>query len=509
MLNLAVRNTRKLVRETSKAENIRLGRFFTKKPTAALMAGLFTLTDAPLVSILDPGAGTGILSAALVEALCRRGRATEIHLVCYENNARYLPVLKNNLDRLRRKCRREYGVKLAASVLEENYVLAQRDSYTISFFSRQPELFDFVIMNPPSELIEKDSPEALCAQDICPTAVNLNYLFAAMAMQNLRTGGEMVALLPTVFATAVQLSKIRCSLLSQSVLERVHLFTDKSQGALKNSLVIKLRKGGVSAPKILLSVSTDDGTPEQTTLLPELPYSLVVREEDKSLLLFKSEEELKLVRLIESLPSSFAAYGLRMKTGLTLLSRYPNLLSDTPGKGTVPLIHPRSIQDGRVVFPQPIRHQYLTPTIPSLVQKNKNMLLIKRFPAKAEQRKLVCGVYLASQLPNSRFISTHNKLNYVDMAGEAEMDAPFLYGLYAFLSSAVVDSYIRIISKSGQINATELSDLPLPAAQTLREMGQKLIAIRVYSLEYCDKMVAEMLKQSRQKAKAPGTPVLK
>ena len=38
MLNLAVRNTGKLIRERSKAENVRLGRLFTKKDTARLMA---------------------------------------------------------------------------------------------------------------------------------------------------------------------------------------------------------------------------------------------------------------------------------------------------------------------------------------------------------------------------------------------------------------------------------------------------------------------------------------
>ena len=36
MLNLAVRNTGKLIREKSKSENIRLGRIFTKKDTEAL-----------------------------------------------------------------------------------------------------------------------------------------------------------------------------------------------------------------------------------------------------------------------------------------------------------------------------------------------------------------------------------------------------------------------------------------------------------------------------------------
>ena len=40
MLSLAVRNTGKLVREKSKEENIRLGRLFTKKASAAYMAGM-------------------------------------------------------------------------------------------------------------------------------------------------------------------------------------------------------------------------------------------------------------------------------------------------------------------------------------------------------------------------------------------------------------------------------------------------------------------------------------
>ena len=45
MLNLAVRNTGKLIREKSKSENIRLGRLFTKKDTARLMASMLKLDE--------------------------------------------------------------------------------------------------------------------------------------------------------------------------------------------------------------------------------------------------------------------------------------------------------------------------------------------------------------------------------------------------------------------------------------------------------------------------------
>ena len=73
MLALAVRNTGKLIREKSKSDNVRLGRLFTKKDTAKLMAGMLRLDESKTVyTILDPGAGTGILTAAVIEEICKR-----------------------------------------------------------------------------------------------------------------------------------------------------------------------------------------------------------------------------------------------------------------------------------------------------------------------------------------------------------------------------------------------------------------------------------------------------
>ena len=101
MLSLAVRNTKKLVRSQVKEKNIRLGRFFTKKEQAALMASMPTLPQKTAVTVLDPGAGTGILSAAMVEELAKGGTVEEIALTCYETNAGFLPMLRDNLERIR------------------------------------------------------------------------------------------------------------------------------------------------------------------------------------------------------------------------------------------------------------------------------------------------------------------------------------------------------------------------------------------------------------------------
>ena len=70
MLNLAVRNTAKLVREKSKLENVRLGRLFTKKNTARIMASSFSIDkEKSSYTLLDPGAGPGILTAAVSERI--------------------------------------------------------------------------------------------------------------------------------------------------------------------------------------------------------------------------------------------------------------------------------------------------------------------------------------------------------------------------------------------------------------------------------------------------------
>ena len=73
------------------------------------------------------------------------------------------------------------------------------------------------------------------------------------------------------------------------------------------------------------------------------------------------------------------------------------------------------------------------------------------------------------------------------------MDPPFLYGLHGFLSCELVDRYMRAVSKSGQINAKELMNLPLPTAAQLRTIGARLMAVRVYKPEYCDKVVKAVL----------------
>ena len=485
---MAVRNTRKLVREKAASDNVRLGRFFTKRETAALLAQSFRFEERKNeLSVLDAGAGTGILSAAILEAICRGRAALSVRLVCYENDFTYLPMLKNNLERLRRRCRREWGVKVIYEVREENFLL----------HNDEKESFDCILLNPPRELVSKDSPEALSAKDLLSTpTVDLAYLFVASALMRLADDGQMAMLLPTAFASGVSLSRLRIALFSESRVTAMHLFT--SEKGLKKNFLLSVRKTDEPGEAIAITTSPDDGSPDAISTLPRLRYDFIVRQ-DASLLLLSDVADLRVLEAIGRFPCRFSSFGLKMKTGLTLPSRYPELLRNAPARGVVPLIHPRSLEDGRVVFPIPkMEGQYIAPSIPSLIQPNRNMILIKRFPAKSDKRRLVCAPYMASQAPGYRFISTHNKLNYLDTTGE-EMDAPFLVGLYAVLSTTLYDRYVRLISRSEQINATEFSELPLPDAANLRAIGNRLIAVRRFEPAVCDVVFAAHLKSMAKK----------
>ena len=122
--------------------------------------------------------------------------------------------------------------------------------------------------------------------------------------------------------------------------------------------------------------------------------------------------------------------------------------------------------------------------------KNKNMILIKRVPAKSDPRFVNAGIYLAAQLPQYRYISTHNKINYIDTGdADSEMCARLTYGLFALLNSTIYDRYISIISKSKQINSKELRSLPLPPRNIIENIGVRLMSTRLLTVEACDSVV--------------------
>ena len=494
MLSLAVRNTGKLIREKSKSDNIRLGRLFTKKDTAALMAGMLRLDETKTVfTVLDPGAGTGILAAAVIEQICKKySSCKQIFITCYENNPLFVPMLEDNLERIRKKCRHDYNVKLYVTVYAENYLTESKNHYTVSFFDTVEDKFDIIICNPPTHLIAKGSPEAEAVGGVTQLKISSAFLFAKLAARHLEDGGELVIMLPTLVASASALAPFRKEMADSLSLRRIHLFVGTQKNArravpLKKNIILAYEKGA-RPETIQITTSADSGKKIQQ--LSPLDYDFVVSREDGALTLPKSEEDTRIVQYISGFPETLTTLGLKMSTGLIIDSKCEGLLFTEPIKGCVPLLRTSAMKNGQISFPQPVKHQYIAPVNPRLIQKNKNMVIIKRVPAGSDDRFVNAAIYMAAQLPAYRYISTHNKINFIDMRDKnAEICPRLAFGLFALLNSTIYDRYISIVSKSKQINSKELRDLPLPPRNIIENMGMRLMAARQTSVTVCDQIV--------------------
>ena len=494
MLNLAVRNTGKLIREKSKSENVRLGRLFTKKDTARLMADMVTLDKTrSAYTILDAGAGTGILSAAMIEKICKECPAIEqIFLTCYENEPSLVDMLEDNLERIRKKCRHDYDVKLFVTVYRENYLTDSKKHYTVTFFDTIPDKYDIVISSPPTDFAEKYSEDAEGVGGISQIKLSKAFLFLKNAKDSVEEGGQLVMMLPTTYSSASALTPLRKEMAEALALRSVHLFIGRQKNEKR---AVPLKKSFVAAfinserpETITVSTSYDNG--KSAVELGNLPYGFIVDELSGALTLPKSAEDTKIVKYISSFPETLDSLGLKMSTGLIVDSKCEGLLFTEPNEGTVPLIRAQSLVDGQTKFPQPIKRQYLAPVNPSLIQKNKNMILIKRVPAKSDEHFINSAVYLAAELPQYRYISTHNKINFIDTKDKnSEMPARLVFGLFALLNSTIYDRFVSIISKSRQINSKEMRTLPLPPRNVIENICMRLMSLRQTSVKACDSIV--------------------
>ena len=496
MLGLATRNTAKLVRAKSKSDNVRLGRLFTKRETAALMASMLVLDeDKTAYTLLDPGAGTGILSAAVIEEICKRcPKCKQIFVTCYENNPEFVPMLEDNLERIRKKARHDYDVRVYVTVYAENYITESQNHYTVTLFDTVEDKFDIVICNPPTDMVEKYTDEARRAGGVTQVKINAAFLFAKMAARHLEDGGRLVIMLPTTVASASALTAYRREMAELLSLEKIHLFVAKQKNEkraipLKKSIILAYTKGE-RPDTIEISTSTDWGKPEATSMLPPLDYDFIVDAKDGSLTLPKSVEDTRIVKYISAFPETLESLGLKMCTGLVIDSRCENLLFTDPIKSCIPLIRPAAIRGGQIRFPLPIKKQYIAPVNTALIQKNKNMVIVKRVPAKSDERFVNAAVYMANQLPQFLYVSTHNKINFIDTKDKNdEMSQRLAFGIFALLNSTIYDRFLSIISKSKQINAKEMRSLPLPPRPIIENIGMRIIAGRQTDVAFCDSIV--------------------
>lgn len=492
ILDVTIKMTEKYIQSFPKEDRKKIGQFFTSKETAVFMAELFEVSnDSTELSVLDPGAGSGILSIALLERLQSFKNLQRIKLVCYENDSNILGLLRANLENFVKQSR----LKITIEIINGNYILSQAEDYNSATSNLISKKFDLVIGNPPYMKIAKAAPEAQVMSDICYGAPNLYFLFTSMSVFNLKENGQLVYILPRSWTSGAYFKKFRQKLLKDNILEHIHLFyrRDKifeKESVLQEAIIIKVRKTNQRPKTITISSSETNADFSKKTVY-EAPYAIIGNGVNSYVFLVTNTDEVNVFNRINKWKYTLPQIGLKMKTGLTVDFRNKDALRDKFENKAVPLFYPHHIQNGRVVFPIGENNKFLVTTKIGLLQPNKNYLFVKRFTTKEEYKRLQCGIYLAKNFSTFTKISTQNKLNFVD--GDFYLTDNIVYGLYVLFNSRFYDCYYRILNGSTQVNSTEINQMPVPSLDIIESMGRDLLGQNNLSDNTCDHILMKYL----------------
>lgn len=471
------------------------GQFFTSIETAAYMAEMFDLNDLPMsVDILDPGCGTGILSAALIDRLQRETNIQKVFLSCYETDSDIIPILHSNLNYIKENTSINFDFEINA----DDYILSQGDSFSGTLYAKpHPKKYDLIIANPPYLKIMRDDPAAMAMPEVVHGAPNLYFLFAAMSLFNLKKEREMVYIIPRSWTSGAYFKAFRNYFLREGKIQQIHLFVSRdkvftAEQVLQETIIIKMKKTKTVPDNVIITSSQSNRDFNDVSAL-KVPYDSVVTGDDLYVFLPISPEEVAAVKKINTFSSTFPDIGLRMRTGIVVDFRQWEDLRSAPGDNIVPLFYSQHIRDGRVSHqPTGKNLDWIIDTKPGLIQRNKSYVFCKRFTSKEERRRLQCGIYLAEDFPQYHSISTQNKINYVDSAIGEGLSKEVVYGVYALLNSTLFDTYYRILDGSTQVNSTEINSIPVPPLCVIADIGKRLMQKRSLSTATCDELLNEV-----------------
>jgi adenine-specific DNA-methyltransferase len=487
LLEKIIEATNQYIDSMPKTQRKKYGQFFTSMETARFMASLYNIPhDARKISILDAGAGSGILSCAFIERVEKIESIQEIVLTCYENDSNVLPLLRENLM----YCKAVSEKNITVNIMTENYILSQYlDFNNMIGGNPAPKKFDFVIGNPPYMKIAKDAPEAAAMPEICYGAPNLYFIFAAMGLFNLTDNGEMIYIIPRSWTSGAYFKRFRRYFLREGKLEHIHLFVSRNkvfdkEDVLQETIIVKVKKTHAAPEHVTMTSSKSNHDFADLTSLT-VPYDMVVAGEDYYVYLVTDKYEVSVLERLHKFDKTLPEIGVKMKTGLTVDFRNRDILRNQEEEGAIPLFYSQHIKNGRIQFPIQKEHEYVVTDQKGLMQDNRNYLFVKRFTAKEEPRRLQCGVYLAKDYPQYKKISTQNKINFID-GMITEMSECLVYGLYVIFNSTLYDEYYRILNGSTQVNSTEINAMPVPDLDSVQEMGRKLMKSGDFSENNCN-----------------------
>lgn len=451
MLDIIVNNTKEYTETHNKRDRKDKGQFFTSAPIAEFMAMRASYATECL-SILEPGAGNGILTASVIKYCIENELCKFFNVKFVENDLEVLPVLEETSAIIKNFVLSHHG-KVNITISTDNYITGNDE-----------KLYDIVICNPPYKKIRKDSPESIYMEKYVYGQPNLYSLFMCKAINNLKDGGRFVFITPRSWTSGNYYKLARKFILKSLNLTDLLLFEKRdnifnNEDVLQETLITIGTKEELQAQYIYLYNADSDF--HLVPLQMEVPSNLIKDiGEDSYLLLPTNEEDLQVAIRMSNITDTFESLGYCFKTGPVVEFRNKGVISSIQKKGYIPMYRTANIVNGQCVFPaDTTKAQYIDATEQKLLLSNTNTVFLRRLSAKEENRRLQSCAYFRNG--ENKYISVENHVNYLIHSDGSPLSADEVEWINELLMSDDYDIYYRIINGSTQVNAGEMNKFPL------------------------------------------------
>lgn len=469
------------------------GQFFSPPAIARCLAGWFQPEgfNRTSVHLLDPGAGGGALTAAVVDRMIALHtdkilpRLKEVTLEAWELDKAFIPTLSRNLSACE-VALKKVGVRTTIQLHHGSYIEGAVRVLDPGLFGvlEAPKV-THAILNPPYRKIATRSKERIQLASIGMETSNLYAAFVWLALRQLATCGELTAITPRSFCNGPYFRDFRRALLELSTFHRVHVFNSRTEAfsrdeVLQENILFHLSRD--NDPKAPLTVSTGSLTAPKKACVARDRFASP--SDSNRVIHIATESDANDVRkFFDALPCRLTDLGVEVSTGPVVDFRLKGSLVDHLGAGGVPLIYPHCVKTGRILAPHRRATDYTDARISKKpvailndAQSRKwlvpaaRFVLIKRFSSKEEKRRLVAGVLDPADFPQG-LLGIENHLNFFHRK-RAGLSITLARGLCLFLNSTVADRYFRQFNGHTQVNASDLRSFRYPDIATLERLGK-------------------------------------
>lgn len=425
-----------------------IGQVFTPEALSEYMAKLLLGCDGPAGAIrsLDPGAGPGTLTRALIDEATSTGRRFD-KIAVVESDPAFVPTL---LDLP------HHGSPAASalSVFAEDFI-----DYADSALA-SGERFSHVIMNPPYRKIGSQSDDARRLKHLGVDAPNYYAAFLWLAIDLLQPGGRLVTVIPRSFTNGPMFSRLRRHMLSEADIEQITSFRNRDlferDSVLQEVVVVALRRRPSSVERTRFALAhAGDHTVREEHIVETAPSDYLLPMPTGFAITLPSDASEATSRLGELI----IAPPFEVHTGEVVDFRNRSSIVTKRHANTVPLIGSADMTIPQKVFPS--RFLEIDDLTRRYIHPPGCYVVIKRISPPEQIPRVRARIFNTKDVSNVG-VAFENHVNYIS-AGRVALSQHDAAALVEALAHPETNRQFASLSGSTQVNVSDLRSLRYPS----------------------------------------------